>query len=830
MLSPRTIESHIARIYRKTGVSSRAALAAVVTRNTGPEGSARPVQNLAPRPVVEGQRLLGRDVEIGAITKALNDVKAGVGRAIVIVGDPGIGKSSLLRTAAAHARSLGIPVLTAHSEPYGAEPAFAVLDDLHDLDPDRIADVERMLAATATRPLLCVVAYRQRQLSPPLAAALSRAQVDVWQLGPLSVEQARELLGDRPDLEELHREAGGNPQYLKMLAADGGTAILGELDGLGRVELAVVQIAAVLGGQFHPDLLAAVAGLDPTAALDALTRLDLVRPAEPAPQLSLRHRAVADVIYDRLEPSRRTDLHQRIETELARRAAPIAERAYHVARAADPRRPEHATTLIAAARGLLYTGPAAAAGHLQAALSLLEEGGAHWYEAKVLLARTRLLTGDASEGRALLETLRSEIPGGPLGDASALADSSRIERRLGRFTEAGALARAGLAALTDDDSPTAAALHAELADYAYDMQDFETSRQHAETAAELARGHLDQVGEANALGKAALAHLFTSDQASALKKLARAADLLDTVPDATLVTNLEAALQVGMAEGMVGRLADSERHLARGAELSRHTGQTYIHPQMLTVLGNAQLRSGNLDDTLATLDEADRHVRRVGDTATEAVLMALRAEALLWRDAPGDLSDATAAADRAMAAVGGRMTSWALAVRCFNAEFILHIGDASRAGWLLLDAAGGEELPRFTTWRRPRWCESLTQVAAAEGDPAAADRWARLAEESITQLPSVGRRGFALRARMRAHSVRGDTDGALRSAQEAIADFAEGGDRVELARTLLAAAALSLDAGLTESVGGWLKRATVLADQCGSARLAAEAARFAACF
>ncbi|WP_063772100.1 AAA family ATPase [Kitasatospora mediocidica] len=882
VLSPRTVESHIARIYRKTGVSSRAALAVIVSRNTGPQRAYPQVRRpapevplpadgpaaghlspLTPRAVADTPRLLGRDAELDSLTRMLEDLKAGVGRAVVLVGEPGIGKSSLLWTASAHARAQGVPVLAARGThpplpplppPLSAGPdivdvyelaaraddrsaVMAVVDDLHDLAPERIADVERLLAATVTGPALCLMAYRQRRLSSPLAAVLARASsaglLEVWNLGPLSPEQARELLGDRPDLEELHGLAGGNPQYLKVLAADGGTAadagtaILGELDGLDAVSLTVVQVAAVLGDSFHPELLSAVADLDPSAAMaavDRLTRLDLVRPTEPAPRLSLRHRAVADVVYERLEPSRRLTLHRRAEAELARRAAPIAERAYHVARAADPWRPEHATTLIAAARGMLYSAPAVATGHLQAALSLLQEGGTHWYEAKVLLARARLLTGDAAEAKALLEALRSDIPGGPADGAPALADSSRVERRMGRYPEAGALARAGLAALTEDDSATAAALYAELADHAYDVQDYETSRQHAETAAGLARAHRDPVGEVNALGKAALGHLFAGDQATALATLARATDILDTVPDTMLVASLEAVQQVGLTEGMMGRLADSERHLARGSDLSRRTGQTYIHPHLLTFLGNARLRTGNLSGALSTLDEADRDVGRIRDPAGEAILMMLRAEALLWRAGPGDLAEATAAAERARAAADSRPTAWAVSVRCFHAEFVLLTGDPAGAGWQLLDVAGGEELPRLTAWRRPRWCDLLAHAAATSGGPASVERWARLAEESVAQLPSVGRQGFALRARLRAHAVYGDTDSALSCAQDAIADFADAGDRIELVRTLLTAATVSLDAGRTDAVGGWLRRAAVLADQCGSARLAADAA------
>ncbi|MHA6765690.1 hypothetical protein [Streptacidiphilus sp. PAMC 29251] len=200
----------------------------------------------------------------------------------------------------------------------------------------------------------------------------------------------------------------------------------------------------------------------------------------------------------------------------------------------------------------------------------------------------------------------------------------------------------------------------------------------------------------------------------------------------------------------------------------------------------------------------------------------MRAEALFWRDRPGDLEHATAMAERAVAATGGAHTAWAVAVCCFNAEFVLHTGDPARARLLLLDAAGGSELPRLTAWRRPRWCDTLAQAAAEAGDLASVEHWARLAEVCLEQLPSAGRRGFALRARMRAHAGRGDTDLALRSAQDAITAFSAGGERLELGRTLVTAAALALDAGRTGAVGGWLDRAALLADRCGAARMAAD--------
>ena len=797
---------------------------------------------------IGARRLVGRQAELDALLAMSAELKAGAGRSIALVGEPGVGKSSLMAAAVAGAKAAGLPVLTAHGQgsnlpeapgdAAGNTSALIAVDDLHRLTVDQVPDVERLLEEAAAGPVLCLLAYRRRQLSPKLASVLARATsaglLEVWDLGPLSLDQARELLGELPNIEELHREAAGNPQYLTVIADESGTsvdaglAILGELADLDPAALAVIEAAAVLGEPFHPDLLAEVADLElpeAMAALDTLTGLDLVRPAEPTPRLALRHDAVATVVYRRIAPSRRIALHRRAESALAELAAPIARRAHHVARAADPKRPEHATTLIAAARGALYASPATAAEHLRVALTLLRPDAEHWYEAQVLLARARLLTGDASASRALLDALRSTVPGGPPGEATALADSSRTERRLGRSTEAGALARSGLAALADQDSATAAALHCEMADYAYDSRDYETSRQHAETAAALARGHRDPVGEVNALAQTAIAQLFTGDHIAAQTTAAGAGQLVDAASDAALLTNLEALFQLGLAEGTLGQLADAERHLGRGAELCRRTGQTYILPQILTTLANTRVRSGSLNRALASLDEGAERLKRVVDHGSEAISSMLRAEVLFWRDDPGDAQQVVASAERAMALAEGRPISWAMSVRCYYAELVLHRGDPARCRALLLDAAGGTALPGLTVWRRPRACDTLAQAAYIEGDRAGVEHWATLAEACIRELPSVGRQGFALRARMRAHAARGEIEPAIRAAREAVADFTASGERIEVCRTLLAIAAWSLDTGRTDEVAAWLDQVADLAEQCGSGHLTNEATR-----
>jgi DNA-binding CsgD family transcriptional regulator len=815
--------------------------------------------------------LIGRECHLRILRSAFDGLRAGSGTAVALAGEPGIGKSALLWVAANTARAAGMAVVAVRGgadlaqspdiaaactqvvDAVGAHqaagrPVLVTVDDLHLVGADGMDGADgadllaQLLRHTAGGPVLCVLAYRRRQLAPGLAAALAEASTGPLQLAPLDPltrDQASGLLGERPDADEIHREAAGNPQYIKVLCAlrdtgstaEAGASIFGELTGLDPGALAAVRAAAVLGEPFHVALLAEVAGLDEPAAvraLDQLTGVDLIRPAERGSQLALRHRAVGEAVYERLEPSRRFALHRRAADALAADGAPVAQRARHVIRAADPQNPEHLTTLIAAARGTLYNSPAAAAEYLQAAVPLLREGHDHAHEVQVLLARARLLSGEFAEGRAVLDALRSTGPEDQPGGAAL--DSSRIERRLGRHFEAGALARSGLAALAalaQTDSATAAALHAELADTAYDLQDYESSRLHAETAAAIAARHGDRVGEAHALAQSALGHLFTDDESTALARAARAAELIDAAADSTLLTNLAAPLQLGMTEGLLGRLTDSERHLARAEALGRRTGQSHLDGSLLTVLANAQCRLGKLRPTLATLERAARRQAELGEhggnPSEEAVAANLRVAALYWRDEPGDAEQVRAELDRALAVAGDSSTSWAMAVRCFHAELVLFTGDPQRARSLLLEAAG-EDLSGVSPWRRPRWCDTLAEAALTVGDTADADRWAALAERAPQRPPTL--RAFALRAGMWAHAALGEDDAALKCAQEAVAEFAARGERIEVCRTLLAAAEFALRTGRAQLVPGWLDRVGLLAEQCGSARLMAGVARY----
>ena len=73
--------------------------------------------------------IVGREVEIAAITEFLEG-RAGGARALVLEGEPGIGKTTLWRWAAANAETHGISVLRAQPTEAEQELAFATLGDI----------------------------------------------------------------------------------------------------------------------------------------------------------------------------------------------------------------------------------------------------------------------------------------------------------------------------------------------------------------------------------------------------------------------------------------------------------------------------------------------------------------------------------------------------------------------------------------------------------------------------------------------------------------------------------------------------------------------------
>jgi DNA-binding CsgD family transcriptional regulator len=94
-------------------------------------------------------RLVGRDAELTLLNTLVTDVVAGTGHAVLIEGEPGIGKSSVARTTATTAERLGCRVYWAAADELGkALPLRPILDALRPLNPTtepRLATITRLL-------------------------------------------------------------------------------------------------------------------------------------------------------------------------------------------------------------------------------------------------------------------------------------------------------------------------------------------------------------------------------------------------------------------------------------------------------------------------------------------------------------------------------------------------------------------------------------------------------------------------------------------------------------------------------------------------------------
>ncbi len=242
------------------------------------------------QPLTDGVDLLiGRDGELSRLASWVHDVAAGRGRAVLVDGEPGIGKSALVQAACAAAARSGCQVFRGAGDELGqALPLLPLLDALRITgsapDPRRGAiagllrgDTTRGkgadLAAAAAEQLLTLV-DELCQTGPVVLVVdelqwADRATVAVWGRLARSVRQLPLLLigvlrpvPRRDDLRALRRIVGA-AERLRV----------------GRLtEPAVLELVAKLAGGKPGDRLEQLAGgaagnpLYLTELLDALTR------------------------------------------------------------------------------------------------------------------------------------------------------------------------------------------------------------------------------------------------------------------------------------------------------------------------------------------------------------------------------------------------------------------------------------------------------------------------------------------------------------------------------------------------------------------------------
>jgi tetratricopeptide (TPR) repeat protein len=212
-----------------------------------------------------------------------------------------------------------------------SRPVVVVLDDLHWADPASVRLLEFAAQHSWFERLLVIGTYRDVEVESPdhplrplllpllgRATTVSLAGLSEAEVGAL----IRRTAGREPEpdlVTEVHRRTGGNPFFVEQSARlwhSGGSATAlspGVRDALHRrlsmLPPPVVEVltgAAVLGREFHRDVLSATAGTGGTAGVDRLleqavtARLVVVLGSGG---FAFVHDLVRETLYDNLAPA-----------------------------------------------------------------------------------------------------------------------------------------------------------------------------------------------------------------------------------------------------------------------------------------------------------------------------------------------------------------------------------------------------------------------------------------------------------------------------------------------------------------------------------------------
>ena len=761
---------------------------------------------------------LGRDPELASVRAALADE-----RAVVVAGEPGIGKSTVWRASADAARTAGMHVLTAGPASAERGLAFVALGDLlgaADLDglapPQRRAlEVALLRADPGDAPpdprgvgLACVallaaherlliaiddvqwldaesaevIAFAARRLpgtrfllarrpgpSGPLEDAVAPRRIV---LGPLSYGAVRALLADRLGLalprrvlREVVAYAGGNPLFALELAR--GLAA-GGMPGPGE-QLALPETLEGVIGARVAQLPPAVRRLLLAVALEPGLRV--AQALELVPAEALEDPAV-DVAGDRVRAA-----HPLLAAAALGRSAPAERRALHQrlaalvrdpgrrarhrARAATTADPALAAELADAACVAAARGARADAATLaDDALRLTPAGAPERPERLLALAQRIDQTGDSRRMVALLEPELSGLP--PAWRARAhllLADGSGISHADEHFAHLDAAAEAA------EGEP---ALQAQVA---------------ARRAAAVAVGLVERLAEMEASVEAVLPAALAAGgetEAEVFQALAwtralrgRSVDDLLARPGAPALLDIYRSVERVAAVRLIWRGEIDAARAAIGAleELAETRGETWSTICLRLHRCELEVRAGEW----------------------------LRAEELLreWADDPETALVLGPALERLRALVAAGRGDPGAAER-WVAETL---AGAERSGvrWDALEAARASGVAALVEGDPGRAVAELTAVAAhleragcrepgafpiaAELGEALAETGERAAAEALAAAHPAGHPWGGLTARRTRALLTGD-DGALR---EVAAGYAALGLRADAARTRLKA-------------------------------------------
>ena len=735
------------------------------------------------------------------------------------------------------------------------QPLILSLDDVHWADAASVEVICHLLRRFRG-PLLTAVAYRHApaRFEAKLEGA---ARVDLSSridLAPLTPEQATVLIGPEVDHATrtiLYRESGGNPFYIEQLArsshpsqdritrvsARSAESIPGAVIAAIREQLLAVsddarralEAAAVAGESFEPELVGAIAELDPRAtlaALDELLEADLIRTTDAPRRFRFRHPIVRRAVYDHMPQAWQIGAHARAALALARALAPASAIAHHVEASAVVGDEQAIALLVEAGREVAPRAPQAAGRWLLAATRLLPPRGEDERRQPLLLeaASALLFAGDYDASLAALEEAGALLSSACVRERAALvAKMSFAARMSGRPLETRTLVAQALEGVPPDTS-AALTLKLELAIDHYWRGEFVQMHEVAHGVAVSARGGREELSLAlaAAAGLCSLASSSLKRPAEARAELVEAKAALDAVSDAQLADRIDLAGYVAQAAAALERIDVALECVDRGKRLAQTTGQEPYIPGMLVLETNALFMKGRISEA-----------KTVAETATDAAVLTGNDQFAIWA-LWADAMVCSCAGDTARALVSAREAvarSERVPASFFSSLSRLHLAAALHAGGDVAGAAaelaGFEAGPnqQLLDLRGGQGWELLVLTQLALGELQAAAESADRAEMSARAASLPRRTATALCASAAVLLARGDPAAAINKAREAtsLADSANNPLLGARARTLIGTALARV--GEAEQGVAELEQAEGALLRCGALREAEAAAR-----
>ena len=731
-------------------------------------------------------------------------------------------------------------------------PLVLLLDDFHWADSASVELLGALLRRPPAAAVLTALALRPRQTPERLAAALERAHREAAltrvELGDLTPEEARELLGERVDAAGaavLYEECGGNPFYLEQLARSlerAGEATFApeisltglevppaiaaslseELASLSEGARLVLEGAAVAGDPFESELAAAAATSSEAAAMDAvdeLLQVDLIRTTDVPRRFRFRHPLVRRAVYEATAGGWRLGAHERCAEALAVRGVTAAARAHHVERSAREGDAAAVTVLREAGESTARLAPESAARWFGAALRLLPATAPVQERVGLLLARAGAFSAAGhftASHEALLEAVAIVPEQSSALCATVATTCAAVERQLGQYEQAHARLVSALRNLPEPTSVESVELLIELTLNEFYRSRYEAMHDWAGRAVGAAKVLGDPALLAAALAMPAFADATTGPTDRARSHRAEAAALVDQLSDDELSRRPDAASWLAAAELYLDFYAEADAHASRAHGLARATGRGDPLFRLYPILPRIWYLRGKLAEAAELLDGAIEAGRLLGSPPALAGNLFNRSVVAV---AVGDLDLALATAEEAVELTRhldeGFVAAWA-AVRL--AGVLLETGQPDRAVELLLGRAGGAEVTLIPGGSRAYCLELLTRCWLALDRRGEAERAAALTAVAATAVQLPLATAWADRAAAAAALHSGETGRAVERALASADAAQEVGAPIEgaLSRTL-AGRALA-QAGQSDRAVAELRRAAAAFDACGALR------------